>query len=73
MDELLQKVKDNLILSHDEDDELLAMAASGGPTGRPFRRPPTCFASGPSPEWRFLPSCSCSAKAAGMTLPVWKM
>lgn len=23
MDELLQKVKDNLILSHDEDDELL--------------------------------------------------
>ena len=31
-----------------------AMAASGGPTGRPFRRPPTCSASGPSPEWRFL-------------------
>nr|DAE25816.1 MAG TPA: hypothetical protein [Siphoviridae sp. ctsAY3] len=49
------------------------MAASGGPTGRPFRRPPTCSASGPSPEWRFLPSCSCSAKAAGMTLPVWRM
>ena len=23
MDELLQKVKDNLILSHDKDDELL--------------------------------------------------
>lgn len=26
-----------------------------------------------SPEWRSLPSYSCSAKAAGMTLPVWRM
>lgn len=25
------------------------------------------------PEWRFRPSCSCFAKAAGMTLPVWRM
>ena len=38
-----------------------------------FSEAPICSASGPSPEWRFLLSCSCSAKAAGMTLPVWRM